>query len=498
MTPRRIPKAFVIGIVWLWLALLLATHAGARSPYSYGWALFDRDAARLFGSVVNPDAVTVYPVTLFFYEPVAIDYTTAHNLKLPLHSFAISVTASFVRSYPLANYVTNLAFLWLLTVVAVNFAELFGLGGAPLLVSLLTLVSLPFYAHYVGQPMQYDVGPAISFLVMLAAIAIGRAGIRDPLPYAALFAILTLNYDWYVFGAALAAYTLFVVGFPRRRDYAIWAIVALAPAALWGVFLRAISHDTISKLVRDAFLPAIIESWLEILRRADVTLGFAATQVGLHIALDQLITMIFWPILALLLFGWIRLRPETLRFRPNALPLLLVGAYLAEQLGTAAFDWENNPRRAIPVIFAVFYAYAFVADRLWSERRWRIAFAAVLLATAILTYADTLFRNPALTYLATGQAIRNAPKAVFEVAGRALTPASLPHLLADQRNGFWLWRPASLRNPELLPVWLAAQLAAGGALVALIAILARAALLPRRAHLVAAAIWLASLVIRFV
>ncbi|MCU1350735.1 MAG: hypothetical protein JWO56_3765 [Acidobacteria bacterium] len=495
---RGLPKWSVIGILWLWLALLLVTHAGARSPYSYGWALFDRDGARLFGSVVNPDALTVYPVTLFFYEPVAIDYTSAHNLKLPLHSFATSVTASFVRSYPLANYVTNLAFLWLLAVVIVNFGERMGIGRAPLLLTSLTLFSLPYYTHYAGQPMQYIAGPVVSFLVMMAAIACSRLGWRQPWLYGALFAILTLNYDWYVFGAALAAYTLFVVRFPRSRDYAVWAVVAFLPALLWSTFLRAISHDTISKLVRDAFLPAIVSAWAEIIRHADLVLAYAATHVGLNIALNEIITMLGWPILALVLFGLIRLRPEVLRDRTNVLPLLLVAAYIGEQLVTAAFDWENNPRRAIPVIAACFYAYAYVADRTWNSRRWRLALAAVLVATLGLSFADTVFRSPVITYLSTGQAIRSAPKLVFSMAGRTLTPDSLPHLMADRYDGFWLWGAAAIRNPELLPAWVVAQLFAGGALLALLAILARAELLPRRAPLVALGLVAASLVIRFV
>jgi len=499
MTPGRIPKAAVIGILWLWLAAVLATHTGARSPYSYGWSLFDRNARRLFGSVVNPDALTVYPVTLFFYEPIRIDYARAHNLKLPLHSFAAAVTASFVRSYPLANYVTNLAFLWLLAFVIVNFGELFGIARAPLLVACLTLFSLPFYAHYAGQPMQYVVGPAISFLVVMAAIAADRAGIRSPLLYGALLAILTLNYDWYVFGAALAAYTLFIVRLRRPVDYVAWAIVAFAPAALWAAFLLRISRGTISTAVREAFLATIVDSWLGLLHHADVTLAFAATQVGLHIALNQIISIICWPILALIVFALIRLRPDVLCFGPNALPMLLIVFYLAEQLITAAFDWENSPRRAIPVIFACFYAYTYVMDRTWHDRRWRAAAAIVLMATVALAYADTISRTPVVTYLNTGQAIRNAPKEVFDVAaGKTLTAASLPHLLSDEAAGFWGWGAASLRNPELLPVWIVAQLVAGGALLSLLWILARVELLPRRTTLIGLALCLGSIVIRFV
>src|SRR5205814_9171065 len=60
-----------------------------------------------------------------------------------------------------------------------------------------------------------------------------------------------------------------------------------------------------------------------------------------------------------------RLRTEARHTRPATTVALLLLFYALHQMATAAFDWENNPRRALPVVLAIGYVYCWLADR-WS------------------------------------------------------------------------------------------------------------------------------------
>ena len=71
-----------IAALWLWALLLLLTHAAARSPYSYGWALSGRDSVRAFGAVVNPDAAGMVPVARYFYDAQSPRWNLAPNFRL--------------------------------------------------------------------------------------------------------------------------------------------------------------------------------------------------------------------------------------------------------------------------------------------------------------------------------------------------------------------------------------------------------------------------------
>jgi hypothetical protein len=495
-----VSRRTIILICGVWLALLLATHAGGRSPYAYGWAMFDASAARFDGVVVNPDATPMYQVMRFFYDLAPLDYSTAYNLRLPFHAFLTAVVASFLRSYILANYLLHLLLLLVVTTAAVRLAERFAIPRTPLLLALLTIQSLPLYAGFIGQPLHYIAGTAINFLVVLALLALPESDLRNPWISGMLTAVLTLNYDWYVFGAAAAAYLLLVVRFPRRRDVALYLGVAAAPGILWTAFLQAISNGTLSSEIQRSFMRVIANEWLLRLREPGkhLLLPFLASHVGLHIAFSMVLAMIYWPLLAFCLAALYRFRAGLGRFRGNALVLLLAGGFVAEQLVTALFDWENNPRRAIPVVFAFAWCYCWAADRAFELRRWRAALVVLFLFSACLAYADTLFRTPAVTYLYTGQAIREAPKeGVRAIEGRRLTRESMPYLMED-RNVAWWGVDRAVMRPTQLPLFAMTQCATAAPLLFLAWTLTRAALLPRRSATVLAVVWVLSVAGRFV
>jgi hypothetical protein len=480
-----------VAALWLWIAILFAAHFGARSPYSYGWAIFRGTSVRMFGAVVNPDARVVQPVTLYFYDAATPEnWGNSPNFRLPFHSFLVATAASFTRS-SLASYeLVNLGALTLLCVVAINFAIRRGLRLLPVTVALMTMAALPWLATYAAQPMHYVAGTAINFLCVIAAMALPDDDLRKPWLSGLLLAIVMLNYDAYIFAAALALYVMLFVRFRRARDYAVFIVVAAAPVVLWTQFLRLLTHDTLSRMIERTFIRPVAHAWLEFFRSPLVYAlrPFIAPHVGLQIGGRVVMAMVYWPVLLVCIAGaW--------RVRQRAAPLvaLLLAIFVLHQMGTAAFDWENNPRRALPVVLAIAIVYCWLADRLWPERRWRVAFIAALAISCTLAMADTIFHTPAIQYLATGQAMQMHPKDAITFGYMRFDNGTMPTLMHDEPL-VWHDLPRAHVAAEAAAKWAFAQVFNALFVGALFWLLARAQLLPRWAPALAAAVWIASAV----
>lgn len=494
-------KWLAVGVLGLWIAVLFATHFAAQSPYSYGWAIFNGYSKRLLGTVVNPDAIVVYPVTLFFYDgETPRDWGESPNYRLPMHSFAVATAAAFTRSYLIANDAANVGALMLLALVGMNAALRRQLRVWPACIALLTIATLPFVAAYIGQPMHYAVGITINFLAVIAASALDDDELRKPWISGLLVAIVMLNYDPYIFAAAIAVHALFVVRFRRVRDVVVFAVIAAAPLAIWTTFMRVVTSDRLSRMIERTFVKPVIEGWMQYVQHPIVYAlqPFLMPHVGLRIGFDMVLSMVYWPILILCVAGLWRLRGEIPRTRAAAIAGLLVLLFVLHQFGTAGFDWENNPRRALPVVLAVAFLYCWLADRLWDRRGWRAAFLAVLAISGILVMADTLLDRPVVQYLSTGQAMHANPKeAITAIRYMRFHGTSMPRLMSDI-DPVWhdLGRARGLTR-ETAARFLFAQLFVGFFCCALLWLLARAKLLPRLAPAIAAGVWVVS-VVRFV
>jgi hypothetical protein len=480
----HVPKWAVIGALWLWFAVALLTHSGARSPYSYIGAVVDLRAERIDGRVVNYDAPSVRPVTQFFFDATPVKFAEAHNLKLPLHSVIVAAAAGFLRSYTLANYVVNLLALWLLAYVAVTMADSLAFPRFATLVAALTCAFLPLYTTHIGQPMHYIVGMAVNFLVMLAAMA----GARDPARLGILTAVLTLSYDPYVFIAAL------IVAFPfrRARDWAVYVAVALLPVVVWRGFLTLIGDEVVSPAIRDVYFKPVLAGWRLVLSapRDYPLVPFANAQVGLTMSFEMALALIYWPVAIVCVAGLIRSRPPA-----NRLLLALALLFVAGQLVTAAYDWENNPRRAIPLLFAFSCAYFFVVAARAHLRGWRIAFPGVMLLSLFLTMSDTFTGNPLAGYLPTGEAMKDPPKKMLAVADSHLDTITYPKLMRDEPARWWDMPSARVGRPA---VFLFANVFLMMMIVALLHVLRERALLPRFLPAAVTIAFLLSLGARFV
>lgn len=494
-TPR-VRKWLAVGALWLWIAILFATHWGARSPYSYGWAIFRGHSARLLGAVVNPDALVVQPVTLYFYDASTPEnWGNSPNFRLPFHSFLVATVAAFTRS-SLASYsIVNVGALMLLSLVAVNAALRRGLRLLPTTIALATMAALPFFATNIGQPMHYIAGTAINFLAVIAAMSLDDDDLRKPLLAGVLLAIVMLNYDAYIYAAALAVYLLFVVRFRRARDYVLFVLIAAAPVVLWVQFLRKLTDDRVSRMIERTFIAPVMTGWLDFVKHplTYALRPFIAGHVGLHVGTHFVLAMVYWPVLVLCLAAAWRLRNELPR---AALATLLLLFFVLHQLATAAFDWENNPRRALPVVLAIAIAYCWFAARLWSALPWRVAFIAVLAISCALAMADTLLHTPAVQFLSTGQAIQHNPKEPITIGYMRFDNETMPTLMADEPP---IWHDLGRAHVarEAAVKWAFAQIFNAFFCWALLWLLARAQLLPRWVPALAVTIWILS-VVRYV
>jgi len=487
-------KAAVVAVVFAWLALLLATHYGGRSPYSYGWAMFpleNETAKHLHGAAVNPDALSATDVSLFFYDGRYVDWGNAPNLDLPLHGFTVATLAGITRGTLSASYLANLLFFLIAAIAALNLADRYGIHRGATLVTLLTVFSLPIVLDYIGQPLHYMVGMGASFLVVLSMLAMDEI---NPWVAALAASILLLNYDPYVFLGALVTWLVFVRRFRRWWHVPLFAVLALIPKILWSRFLRYASNDNMGTQVRDHFIRPVLDGWRELLTDPvdNALQPFVASHVGVHVATHQIIAMIYWPLVAVCIALLVRLRPRVTR--TWMLVVLLPLFFFLEQMVAAGWDWELNPRRAIPVIVAFAVAWCWSADQVWNRRWARAGFVAMFVLSAFLALSDTILRDPALAYLRMGQAMRIQPQEALVKENMRLYPYYMTKLVPDTKIDWFDLDTARIeRGKGGRTNFVAAQAVGLYLLVGLFWLTARARILPRAAPWIAAGVWVLSL-----
>lgn len=484
----------MVGTLWAWLLFLTLTHHNAKSPYSYGWAILGEASLHFKGAIVNPDAADLELPFLFFYEAHPQWWERAQNLSLPTHAFSTSIVAGYVRSYLAANYLANFLFAALCALAAVNLADRFAIRRGAALVALLTFFTLPIYVEYLGQPMHYVIGPAASFLIVMAILGLAPEDSRRPWIAGLATGLVALNYDPYIFLAAIVAYFLFLSRFAKWWQYAVYLVTAALPRVLWHQFLRIHSDGAMTKHLRRTFIDPVVDGWTEFFRHPfdNILMPFVASHVGMDVALHQVIVLVHWPLVAVCVYLLIRLRPKA-----HPLLALLPFFFLLEQFVAAGFDWEQNPRRAIPVAFAFGVAWVWAANRVWDLRRWRAVFVALMLFNGVLAIADTLFRNPVMAYLHTGQAIRGAPSEPMRIQKMRLTPESMPMLQRDDRPVIWNDLGRARVAPDRRLLFAGTQAFQALLLVALFWLCARARILPRWSPIAVAIVWVVSLAVRF-
>lgn len=471
------PRWVIVGVLWLFFAVALVTHYGANSPYAYIEGVMDQWAARISGFVVNGDAEKSVSSVFFFYDSSDVVYDEAYNLKLPIHSMLVAAAAGFVRSYTLAQYLVNLFSLWLLSYVAVLLADSFRYPRAATLVAALTCAALPMYTHYIGTPKQYVVGIAVNFLIVLVAVACARDGVRDPLRHGLLMAVLTLNYDPMVFAAALLCWVIATMRWRRVSDYVVYLAAALGPVLIWRGFLHAISGGTVSDEIGHHFFQPVFRAWTDFFLqpRDHALMPFLDGHYGLVTSAHMLFGMVYWPVVTVCVAGLFVTKARLREFSGNTLMLLLALMFVLEQMVAGLHVWENQPRRAIPLVLAVSYAYFHVVRERIGLQAWRIAFTAVAILSIFLTFADTLRRSPVVAYLGTDVAVNGPPKNLV-LYDSYMSTERFPKLMKDDNPRWWDMERARIARPVR---FFFANLFVAGLVVVLLHLLRERALVPR-------------------
>jgi hypothetical protein len=242
-----------------------------------------------------------------------------------------------------------------------------------------------------------------------------------------------------------------------------------------------------------------LSSWLRDLGALRVwpLTPFVVTSVGLRIGVTQVMAMLYWPVIAACAIALFRTRGENEYSRARWLVALFAVAFAVEQMISAAYDWENNPRRAIPVVFAFGIAYAVAVHRTMAQRGWRVAWLALLGMTLAFAYADRVVLAPAITYLDSGEATRGLPKEALTANIRVLTRNEMP-LLEEETDVQWAMPGrAVVRDGSMLVPFAASQLALLAMVCGVLWMAARGELLPRWSAALFAGAWAVSLVTRW-
>lgn len=472
-----IPRWVVVGVLWLFFAVALVTHYGANSPYAYVVAVMDESTARLSGFVVNGDAKKSVSSVFFFYDGSDVVYSEAYNLKLPIHSLLVATAAAFLRSYTLAQYLVNLFSLCLLSYVAVRLADSFRYPRSATLIAALTCAALPLYTHYIGTPKQYVVGIAVNFLIVLAAVACARDGVRDPLRHGLLMAVLTLSYDPVVFAAGLLCWVVVTMRWRRVREYAVYLAAAFGPLLVWRGFLYAISAGTVSDEIGEDFFEPVFRAWKNFFLdpRDHALMPFRDGYYGIVSSVHMLLGLVYWPVVAACVAGLFVTRARLREFSGNTLMLLVALMFVLEQMVAGQYVWENQPRRAIPLVLAVSYAYFHVVREKIGLQAWRIAFTVIAILSLFLTFADTLRRTPLIAYLATDVAV-NGPAKDLVLYDTYMSPETYPKLVKDENPRWWDMARARVTRPVR---FLFANVFVAAFVVVLLQLLRERALVPR-------------------
>lgn len=496
-------KLLVFCVFFLLIMVIFDTHVGKMSPYSYAVPIVsDKVPPVIDGVSTSPDAPFFVPMANFFYgsemtlpeKPRSFAATS-----LPVPAFLTSIFMGLTRSYVFANLLLNVLILLLLFLVFINFTYQSGLSYKTIGVSGVFILLFPFFAHYIGQPMQYITGTAINFLILLAIMNLCRLEKKNPFILGLLTGTLLLNYDPYIFFLAVVLYFIFVDRFERKLDYLYFFAVALSPYVLWTAFIQMIKPPKAVNEYTDVFLKTMLEGWFNYLKNPGkyFSLPFHAPQVGLTAAFKQTIAYIYLPLIPFVGYYVYKFRDSIKGSKIFKLLCLLVGVYLLEMMFASVFDWELNTRRALPVLFVFAFALTFTIAKSINSKKGRWVIAALLVISFVLTFADVLIKDPSIQLTQTGVYIRGNPHKIMEVYECRLDKDSIPWVEGKESLEFNDTQKA-LPGSKGVKRFVFSQLFLFLVLLALFYSLYKATLLPHYSMWIFCLLFLTSMVIRFV
>lgn len=432
-TPAKYRVVFALLVAFV--AIVTLTHLGNRSPYTYGWSIFGKPwIGTIESQAVNPDALSIVPLTIGFLKPCGLDFH-APNIFLPIHSMIAACVIAFTHSYMLSNWILNFATLAFLAFVIVKVLRDERAPPAAIVVIGLSILSVPWVANYVGQPMQYTFGICVDALLVVSVIRQSERRPPEPALVGVACALLMLTYDGYVYVAAIVLYVLAFRRFQHWLDYVVMPVVAFAPRYLWDRFIAVAGGADLKTRVSDEFTKPILAGWTKILKEWKTpSIFYAATQIGWDLIFKETIAVLWWPLVLVVLVVLARDRRRLMASSWTRMCICIAIAFAAEQFVAGPFDWEQNPRRALPMVLVFSVAIARAVSSTWHSIGHRAVFGALAIVSVTLSFADTAFHDPFPALMETNQMIRAEPASPMKYANvrldddkpRALLPREGP------------------------------------------------------------------------
>jgi hypothetical protein len=280
---------------------------------------------------------------------------------------------------------------------------------------------------------------------------------------------------------------LYLVAFSGRhaKEWLPFFALAPIPVVLWTLVSRDVgvpNSPHSGEIGRwTSFTRGPLEGWAQVVAHPvrHAMTPWVSFHVGWEVSLLEISSMIYWFLLVALGYALYRFRPAPWERPASRIVLLVVVSFFAMQLMTAAFLWENNPRRTIPLLFAFGYAATWAVWRAWDSRpaRWAIGGLAVL--TGIHSFADVLFGDPAIALAQVGQAIDHGPMYILPFDSMRLDAASLPRFPEDGPHAIFQYHRA-IFGLFCLPQFLGTQAVLFVLFAAFFYWLGRGGVLPRR------------------
>ncbi|MBK5093845.1 MAG: hypothetical protein JJE48_10075, partial [Actinobacteria bacterium] len=247
------------------------------------------------------------------------------------------------------------------------------------------------------------------------------------------------------------------------------------------------------------FLKPVINGWISYFKHPikEFSLPFQASQIGLTAAFRQIIALIYWPLLLFTGYFLIKFRKKTKESKLFKLVFLIFAVYLVEMIVTSVFDWENNSRRAIPVIFVFAFLFTYVIAKTIDYKKVKYVIVILLVISFALTFADVFVKDPSIQANQYGEVMRRGPKEVMKWYQLRLNRKSIPNLPRDRKLQFYKVQKARLSSINMVN-FVFSQIFLFLVLLALFYFLYKAELLPEYSMWIFGTFFVASMIFRFI
>lgn len=409
------------------IVLLFFTHMGAGSPYSWGCTVVNYHCINFDGHAANGDAEKNETIVKFFYEPSEANFYKMENIDVPFYYFLTSGIIGLTRSYAFSHYVINVVFLFLLFVVFSNLLIEFKMSESQIILSGLTILSLPFFTHYIGQQMYYISEVSISFIVLIITIKMTSINYKNPWVFGFLGGILLINYEWYQYYFAIV---IFLTFFYPIKNFKIFFIISGVIYCLWRYFLINFSSSGLNLISSHLFSEYIFPSWSKYFRNIpeNFIFPFLVGHTGLIFAFKMFLSHIYWPLTFFTIFYLLKLKPDLKNHRFGYLALAISITYLSLMIFIVPLEWEQNPRRFIPIIFVFSMAITYIIHNLNKFKNGIRILIPLIIISFSLSCSDFIFRTPVVHSLQFAEFIKEGPKKIFDISEKKLNDQNMPNL----------------------------------------------------------------------